>query len=893
MAITLLRAWLAILILIISSTAASPRPAIPRSNSLLYSNSSVALGDVSTLAAKPFYLRVAPLGASIVNGYLSSDGNGFRKPLRDQLRQEGWPVNMVGGIKTGTMADNDNEGHIGYLIQYMIGFALPNLIPLQPNLVLINVGTNNAIQDNDVAIASDHYIELLDKLWEQIPGATVIISTLIPNKVDAANTRAEAINVQLRTTVMSHYTALGKKLFLADMNDGFITKADLNDDTHPTDYGYKKMASVWWSAFQSVESKGWLTAPPDVGIPDTPTSYTCPKVYGQEDGNYQIQLGSGTDDGNYVHKSQDQGVVWRLPFLSPAVDSTLDGFFFAQLVNAGGNPNRGGEVDEIIWAQASGSSWSWMFWTNNNNNNFGTQVNFDPGINCAPRSARFADLNNDGLDDFICIDHGALRASINRGGNPPRFENIGVIAATPAFWTDDFYTADLVHLADIDGDGRADWCLFVFPGVITCQRNGGQGDMPSWVDFSTGSPGWTLVFPVKENRGNPLGVNLVDINGDFKSDWLYMDNTGKIDTSINQRGTGTGMVPDWNYAGFTHDGISGVTNGNSAFKFGRMYGSGRRDYIYLRHANVGSDNRGTVELRIWKNLGSGGTYLKGDGTHYCDMNGDGTDDYIWVGPNGEIDIYLNIGLRPYWENHQGVTTLGVPRKTIHLADLDGDGRCDFLSVDKVTGAVRMWLNNWDGSSRTWKFVDQGIVSGSAGCSQGYGVIENDLGVRFADLTGDKKADYLCIEKNGHVTGYLNRGMSSGKVNFEDIGQIKIATNYDRQNVRWNDVNGDGRADLLYIDNYSGDTTVWLNAGEIPTGGSHFKWDIQGPLYKGWDRGSNMNFGALGGQGRADIIQVVPRSNTAWVAYNKCPVTGTGGDDPGMGDPGLPAYTPKR
>lgn len=72
----------------------------------------------------------------------------------------------------------------------------------------------------------------------------------------------------------------------------------------------------------------------------------------------------------------------------------------------------------------------------------------------------------------------------------------------------------------------------------------------------------------------------------------------------------------------------------------------------------------------------------------------------------------------------------------------------------------------------------------------YGVIENDLGVRFADLTGDGKADYLCIWPNGRVDGYLNRGMSStGQVSFENVNQIKSVTNYDRQNICFHDVNG--------------------------------------------------------------------------------------------------------
>lgn len=68
--------------------------------------------------------------------------------------------------------------------------------------------------------------------------------------------------------------------------------------------------------------------------------------------------------------------------------------------------------------------------------------------------------------------------------------------------------------------------------------------------------------------------------------------------------------------------------------------------------------------------------MKGDGTTYCDMDGDGTDDYVWVGPNGLIDIYINNNNRPYWVNYGAVITLGVARKTIHVADLNGDGKCD-------------------------------------------------------------------------------------------------------------------------------------------------------------------------------------------------------------------------
>jgi hypothetical protein len=61
---------------------------------------------------KPFYLRVMPLGASITAGYLSSDNNGYRKWLREELRYQGWPVNMVGSLQIGTMRDRVRQQSI-------------------------------------------------------------------------------------------------------------------------------------------------------------------------------------------------------------------------------------------------------------------------------------------------------------------------------------------------------------------------------------------------------------------------------------------------------------------------------------------------------------------------------------------------------------------------------------------------------------------------------------------------------------------------------------------------------------------------------------------------------------------------------------------------------------
>ena len=53
-----------------------------------------------------FFLRIMPLGASITQGVFSSDETGYRKSLRQQLRFDGWEVNMAGSRHNGSMSDN-------------------------------------------------------------------------------------------------------------------------------------------------------------------------------------------------------------------------------------------------------------------------------------------------------------------------------------------------------------------------------------------------------------------------------------------------------------------------------------------------------------------------------------------------------------------------------------------------------------------------------------------------------------------------------------------------------------------------------------------------------------------------------------------------------------------
>lgn len=79
-----------------------------------------------------------------------------------------------------------------------------------------------------------------------------------------------------------------------------------------------------------------------------------------------------------------------------------------------------------------------------------------------------------------------------------------------------------------------------------------------------------------------------------------------------------------------------------------------------------------------------------------------------------------------------------------------------------------------------------------------------MAVGFADITGNKRADYLCIAKDGKVVGAVQDDEGS----FEQVEQIKFAESADRANLRWADVNGDGKADMIWVDKFNGDGRVW-------------------------------------------------------------------------------------
>ena len=74
----------------------------------------------------------------------------------------------------------------------------------------------------------------------------------------------------------------------------------------------------------------------------------------------------------------------------------------------------------------------------------------------------------------------------------------------------------------------------------------------------------------------------------------------------------------------------------------------------------------------------------------------------------------------------------------------------------------------------------------------------------------------------------------------NVGQVKFTEGWDRANMRFADVEGSGRADLIHLNKYNGAATVFTNNGNTPGGGgSSFSWTNRGVLYSPIDRGETM------------------------------------------------------
>jgi lysophospholipase L1-like esterase len=242
-------------------------------------------------------VRVMPLGDSITDGFTVPGG--YRIGLWQRLVSGGYRVDFVGSQFNGPagLGDHDHEGHSGWRIDQIDANIVTWLRTTTPHTVLLHIGTNDVLQNFDLAAAPARLSTLIDHITATVPTAEVFVATIIPLSSSSAEAAARTFNAAIPGIVQGKVNA-GRHVHLVDLHAA-LTTADLADGVHPNATGYDKMAATWFAALRSVS--GSIGTPGGTTPTPTPTSpspsptggRTCAAAYslvGQWSGGFQASV---------------------------------------------------------------------------------------------------------------------------------------------------------------------------------------------------------------------------------------------------------------------------------------------------------------------------------------------------------------------------------------------------------------------------------------------------------------------------------------------------------------------------------------------------------------------------------------------------------------------------
>jgi lysophospholipase L1-like esterase len=252
-------------------------------------------------------VRVMPLGDSITEG--TQVPGGYRIGLWQRFGAGGHRVDFVGSQFNGPagLGDHDHQGHPGWRIDQLDANIVGWLRATAPRTVLLHIGTNDVLQNYNLAGAPGRLSTLVDRITATVPEAEVFVATIIPLSNPGQEANARAFNATIPGMVQSKVNA-GKHVHLVNMHSA-LTTADLIDGVHPTATGYDKMAAAWYAALQSVPGSLTGTGRPLVGT----QSGRCADVTGIGTANgttVQLYDCNGQTNQSWNHTASRQLTVY-------------------------------------------------------------------------------------------------------------------------------------------------------------------------------------------------------------------------------------------------------------------------------------------------------------------------------------------------------------------------------------------------------------------------------------------------------------------------------------------------------------------------------------------------------------------------------------------------------
>ncbi|AFY56861.1 lysophospholipase L1-like esterase [Rivularia sp. PCC 7116] len=195
---------------------------------------------------QPF--KIMPLGDSNTEGWGSWDLGAYRDDLWKLFDNSNYNIDFVGPHKTGPSGfDRDNAGFSGWKIGEIDSAVDGWLNDAQPDMVLLMIGTNDILRDDNITQAPSRLNNLIDNITYQLPDTQLLVASIPPiSRTESQKQQAITFNSHLPGIIDSK-AAQGKNVSFVDVYSG-LTADDLQDGVHPTVEGYSKIADTWYDA---------------------------------------------------------------------------------------------------------------------------------------------------------------------------------------------------------------------------------------------------------------------------------------------------------------------------------------------------------------------------------------------------------------------------------------------------------------------------------------------------------------------------------------------------------------------------------------------------------------------------------------------------------------------
>ncbi|HVT88475.1 MAG TPA: M36 family metallopeptidase [Tepidisphaeraceae bacterium] len=383
--------------------------------------------------------------------------------------------------------------------------------------------------------------------------------------------------------------------------------------------------------------------------------------------------------------------------------------------------------------------------------------------------------------------------------------------------------------ADVNGDGKPDLISSVPILHILCV-NLGNGDGTFQSSISTSVP------------GGPGGVSSADFNSDGKTDVVVTNSDNNIGVFF---GNGAGT--------FTAGPVIAMSPGAVVFESvtGDINADGKTDIV------VAERNVPSVRVLLGNGDGTfktGVSYAAGGATYnptLVDMNHDGKID-IMVGAGGtRITTLLGNGDGTF-QNYMATTGTNVNSAGFAIGDFNNDGKPDLIMAEGVTGVLRFYRGEGDGTIT----------------ALGTAASESNPNRAFAadfDLDGNLDVAIPCNNTQGTVDILFGNGNGTFKpfVSYN----CGITPSY----INGADFNADGRLDIALAAYTSGYVSVLMSKVNGVTEGSHTAYAVMEDLAGNQSSPSSTLVLTI------DSIAAALTANSITTADTTPPLTGTTDD----------------